>query len=61
MPEGLSLETHTGNMIALLCGAIAISFVLFKFYKEGVYSKTGLIVGQLGLWIVVSFMLYTLN
>lgn len=61
MPEGLSLETHVGNSIALLCAAIAISFVLFRFYKEGAYTRTGLIVGQLGLWLATVFMLYTLN
>ncbi len=57
----IALDTHFGNMIALLFGAIAISFILFKFYKEGVYSKNGMIAGQVGLWIVTLFMLYTIN
>jgi low temperature requirement protein LtrA len=57
----LALETHLGNTIALLFGAVAISFILYKFYKEGVYSKTGMIAGQVGLWFVTLFMLYTIN
>ncbi len=57
----MELETHTGNMIALLFGAVAISFILYKFYREGVYSFTGMVVGQAGLWIVTVFMLWTIN
>jgi len=61
MLDGLSLDTHFGNMVALLVCAVAISIVLFKFYKEGIYSRAGLIAGQVGLWGAVAFMFFTLN
>lgn len=57
----IALADHMGNSIALLFGAIAISFILYKFYREGVYTMTGMVVGQVGLWIITIFMLYTLN
>jgi len=57
----VALSDHTGNLIALLFGALAISFILVKFYREGVYSKTGMIVGQIGLWFVTIFMFWTIN
>ncbi|MDV7340624.1 hypothetical protein RYZ26_13540 [Terasakiella sp. A23] len=55
------METHLENSIAIVICAIAISVALYQLYANQLYSKTGMILAQAGLWIVAVFMLTTLN
>jgi len=55
------METHLENWITVLFAAIVLTFMIWKFYRNGAYSKTGMYVGWIGLWVPALFMLFYLS
>ncbi|WP_417691402.1 hypothetical protein [Pseudidiomarina sp.] len=55
------METHLGNMLVLIGAAIILTFMIYRFYRNGVYTRAGMIIGWIGLWIPTLFMLYYLS